>query len=61
LITGFIVNKADSWDDLGIEFEQGKEAQLNPIVSEESIKENDNVGGTDMTESMKDNVKYLDL
>jgi hypothetical protein len=61
LITGFIVTKADSWEDLGLEFELGKEAQLDPIISEETSQAKAEETDNTMTKSMKDDVKYLDL
>eukprot|EP00607_Mallomonas_marina_P007476 CAMPEP_0182416798 /NCGR_PEP_ID=MMETSP1167-20130531/1157_1 /TAXON_ID=2988 /ORGANISM="Mallomonas Sp, Strain CCMP3275" /LENGTH=153 /DNA_ID=CAMNT_0024589875 /DNA_START=64 /DNA_END=525 /DNA_ORIENTATION=+ len=62
-IAGIIVNSADSWEELSMEFERGKEAQLTPvdtaedIAKEAKIQENKDL----TTDSTSDDVKYLDL
>eukprot|EP01041_Mallomonas_annulata_P000895 gene895-1732_t len=59
IIAGVLVNAGDSWDELGMEFERGKEAQLIPEVKQEittaSISENSE------SKNESEDIKFLDL
>ena len=62
LVAGLIVNSTDSWDELGLEFEKGKEAQLIPEALPETAAESQ----TRLTQESldakgSDEMKYLDL
>ena len=66
-IVSTIVSKSNTWNDLGDEFERGKQSQLTSMSSNAI---NPNSGGkllestnlsTDDTQNMEDEVKLLDI
>ena len=60
-IAGFIVNKNNTWDELGLEFEKGKEAQLIPETLEVSSATQIVEEGNKESSKVSDEMKYLDL
>eukprot|EP01038_Epipyxis_sp_PR26KG_P011548 gene11548-15467_t len=73
VIAGFIISKADSWEDLDDEFQRGKESQLIPLdntrrlveVSNNDIVDDAKVEEKSLAEVASDqqlqDIKYLDL
>lgn len=63
-IVSTIISKSNTWNDLGDEFERGKQSQLTSMSSSSGrhvFIESTNLSTADNTQNLEDEVKLLDI